>query len=182
MKSHSLPNKAIIIVGRISSGKSTLAKLISEKFEVSIASFGGYLKDYCSKNNLQTDRKTLQDIGEKLIMENPDLFLANVLKYSKAVDRVIIEGVRHKVILNSIKQSCQSRFTIFLAVPYQIRYERFLLRNKESDSMSKSELDFRRVNEHPVELEIETLMSDCDIHTSSFDDDLNSRLAQFLKF
>jgi len=178
---HLLPNKAIIIVGRISSGKSTLAKLISEKFDVSIASFGEYLKDYCSTNNLQTDRKTLQDIGEMLIKENPELFLTNVLKYFKAPDRIIIEGVRHKAILNSIKLCCKYTFSIFLAVPYQIRYERFILRNKESDSTSKSKLDFQIVNEHPVELEIETLMGDCDIRTLSFDDDLNNRLTQFLK-
>jgi len=176
-----IPLKAVVIIGRICSGKSTIAKQISEKYGVSIASFGGYLKEYCHLNNLQGDRKTLQDIGENFINENPDLFLLNVLTHFKAVDRIVIEGVRHKVILDSIKKFCPSTLTIFLNVPYQMRYERFLLRNKVSDASLKSELEFECINDHPVESGIEALMNDCDVYALSLDDVLRARLTQFLE-
>lgn len=176
MKGHSLPNKAIIIVGRISSGKSTLAKQISEKFDAPIASFGGYVKEYCVSKGLSIDRNSLQDIGEKFIKEDPESFLLSVLKYSSSGDLVVIEGVRHKVIFELIRKICPKTLSIFLDVPYQTRYERFQLRNKESDSVLKSENKFNKMNKHSVELEIENLKSKCDLCIPSFNDALNQRL------
>lgn len=180
MTNHSIPDKAIVIVGRICSGKSFLAKQISEMYNIPITSFGGYLREYCLSNSLPVDRRSLQDIGERFIKEEPELFLSNVLKRYAGSGRVVVEGVRHKIVFQLIKKLCPQSISIFLDVGYEIRYQRFLLRNKDSDSDLKSETEFQKVNEHPVELEVGYLMNECDFRVSQFGEELDQQITQFL--
>ncbi len=67
----------ITISGRICSGKSYASNLIANKFSFPVASFGGYLKYYCEKNSLSIERKSLQDVGQRLVDNNPDEFVIN---------------------------------------------------------------------------------------------------------
>jgi len=140
MKNHSLPNKAIIIVGRISSGKSTLAKQVSNSLDAPIASFGGYLKEYCLSKGIPINRNSLQEIGDKFVKEDPELFLLNVLQYSSTGELIIIEGVRHKIIFELVNEICKQTLSIFLEVSNKVRYERFLNRMRESDINIESEI------------------------------------------
>ncbi|MFZ1321403.1 MAG: AAA family ATPase [Ignavibacteria bacterium] len=157
----------IVICGRISSGKTYTANLISKQFGFPIASFGIYLLNYCQNNNLPTDRKTLQDVGKNLVRTNPEQFSKDVInhfienKYS-----IIIEGVRHKTIfeiLNGLSDYCIS---IFVDAPQKKRYERYISRNKETDKL-KTYNQFIAFDNHPVELEIESLKSLCNINVDS---------------
>lgn len=180
MSNHLIPDKAIVIVGLICSGKSFLAKRISEMYNIPIASFGGYLREYSLSNNLPVDRGSLQDIGERFIKEDPELFLSNVLKRYSVRGRLVVEGVRHRIVFQLIKKLCPQSISIFLDVGYEIRYQRFLLRNKDSDSALKSETEFQKVNEHPVELEVGYLMNECDCRVSEFSEELDQQITQLL--
>lgn len=84
-------NKSIIIIGNISSGKSTLAKSVQELIPKSqIASFGAYLKSYCEERDLTYDREFLQNLGQKFIDENPEKFLKQVVDFSMPSENSII--------------------------------------------------------------------------------------------
>lgn len=72
-------NTIITISGRISAGKSYVAKMLHAEFEFPIASFSGYLKYYCEQNGLPTDRKTLQNTGEAFVKADSKKFLLELL-------------------------------------------------------------------------------------------------------
>jgi dephospho-CoA kinase len=150
--------KSIIsISGRISSGKSYAAEMIQNKFGYPVASFGSYLKYYCEHKNLPTDRKTLQDIGEKFVETNPQQFLIDVLSHFIGnADKIILEGVRHKIIFEKIKNITENHLSIFIDADLQTRYDRYYKRNKDSDEVKTFE-QFMISDNHSVELEIEEL-------------------------
>lgn len=157
----------ITISGRISSGKSFAADLIKKEFELPVASFGGYLRHYCGKNNLPNDRKTLQDTGEAIVKENPKQFLENVLAhFIGSADKIVLEGVRHKSILEVVNQLTQNRLSVFVEADLQTRYKRYFERNKDSDDVKTFE-QFKIADSHSVEMEIESLKPLCSITVDS---------------
>lgn len=163
----------IIISGRISSGKSTFAILIAKQFGFPIASFGGYLTYYCKKNNLKTDRETLQNVGERFIQTNPQLFLENVITYFIGdSESIIIEGVRHKIIFDELLQLSENAFPIFIDADQQTRYERYINRNKVSDIIVSFK-QFLVIDNHPVEMEIESLKSRCSLIIDTVNQPIN---------
>ena len=156
--------KSIISVsGHISSGKTYAANLISTEFGIPIASFGGYLKYFSEQNNLATDRKSLQDLGEEFIKKNPRQFLINVIShYIGSNDKIILEGVRHNSIFNKINQLTQNHLSVFIDTDLQTRYKRYFIRNKISDTLKTFD-QYVLMDSHPVELEIESLKAQCEI-------------------
>ena len=160
-------NIAIAIIGRISSGKSTFAKELSNHYNITIASFGSYLRYYCENEGFKTDRKTLQNIGEDFIHNKPKILLSNVITYSRQnTNDFIFEGVRHIVIFEELKNISKKYFTVFIDADQNTRYNRYLERNKDSD-INKTLEQFISSDNHPVELEIESLKNDCDLIVDS---------------
>jgi len=152
--------KIIAICGRISSGKTTLAKQISERYSLPIASFGGFLKQYCEMNNLPTDRKSLQDVGKDFISGNPKKLLKDVIIFYKGdSETVLLEGVRHKVIIKHLASLCDESLVIFVDADPKTIYQRYTNRKKESDT----ETDYEKYVNHDVEFEIEHLKFFSDI-------------------
>lgn len=146
--------KVIVISGKISSGKTTLAKEISVRFNLPIASFSGYLKYYCEKRKLPTDRKSLQDIGRKLVTTKPYLFLKHVVLFYKGdSDTIILEGLRHMAIFEHLYKICDACLVLFLDPDPNTTYNRFIKR----EELSVNENDYDKFIRHPVELEIEQL-------------------------
>lgn len=153
---------SIIIIGKICSGKSTLAKDFSRWVDYPIASFGSYLKDYSESNNLSIDRAALQNLGNSFIHQEPNQFLLDVINHkNEKSTKLIFEGVRHQVILDEIRNLSLKSFAIFLDATEQIRLERFLNREKDIDQ-SHAELDFQESSQHAVEQEVENLKNHCD--------------------
>jgi adenylate kinase family enzyme len=83
--------KSIIIIGRICSGKSSLARALSESLNIPKASFGGYLVELAPQFNLKVSRDSLQNLGQSLIDSNPEKFLADVIKFSGSSEEMIFE-------------------------------------------------------------------------------------------
>ena len=152
----------IIIIGKICSGKSTLAKDFARWINYPIASFGSYLKDYSEENNLPIDRPDLQDLGNKFINSDPKGFLTKVIKHQNSTaTNLIFEGVRHTVILNEIRQISKKSFAIYIDANEDVRLERFIKREKDIDK-NNAEIDFHERSNHIVEQEVENLKADCD--------------------
>ena len=168
---NTLPLKNIIAIsGQISSGKSYLANIFSEKLGFPVASFGSYLKYYSEQNNLPIDRKSLQDLGESFIKQNPQKFLNDVINYFiSQSDSIIIEVIRHKVIFDLIHQISKKCLFVFVAADGITRYKRYRNRNKPTDKI-KTYKQFVGSENHEVESEINSLQALSDIVVDSTKD------------
>ncbi|HXD91640.1 MAG TPA: AAA family ATPase [Bacteroidia bacterium] len=157
-------NQAIVIIGRICSGKSTLANAISSQLQIPIASFGGFLVNYCKRHNIKIEhRDVLQNLGNTFIQKEPSKFLLDVIEFSVGnSNRIIFEGVRHKIILLEIQKMSKSIFSIFVDVETQERYKRMVRRAKDSDEVKNFD-EFLKLDNHIVEKEIELLKPSADL-------------------
>lgn len=153
---------SLVIIGKICSGKSTLARDFSKWVRFPIASFGGYLAAYSKNQGLSVEREALQDLGTSFIENDHNKFLHNVIKFSAKDSRnFIFEGVRHKVIFDEIKKISTQTFSLFLDAKEEVRLERFVKREKEIDNLINAESDFYERSRHKVEQEIDTLKDHC---------------------
>jgi dephospho-CoA kinase len=153
----------ISISGRICSGKSFVANLLSEQFNIPVASFSHYLKDYCLKNKINIDRNTLQELGEKLVKENPSQFLKDTIDHFIGDgNTIIVEGVRHKSIFEALTDLSEKSISVFVDENRNTRFERYVKRIKFTDEI-KTHQHFLVLDNHPVEIETEMLKPLCDI-------------------
>ena len=150
---------SIIFIGMTCSGKSTIANELSKVIPFKKASFGGYLLNYAKENNLDTKKDSLQVIGQNFIETDYKSFLFDVLAFSKPGKNVIFEGVRHVVIQNEINNLSSKTLTFFIDTPFDLRFERFNLR--EDDKITEKE--FLNLDNHTVEKEIEMLKELCNV-------------------
>ena len=148
----------IVLIGRICSGKSTVAKVLSERLSFPLASFGNYLIAYCGQKNLPTDRASLQKVGQEMVNTNPTQFLQNVIDYHRGDSTsLVLDGIRHKVIFESVKGLAKNVVAVFMDADLETRYKRYLTRNI---------IDYKTflvLDTHPVELETEILKPFCDV-------------------
>jgi adenylate kinase family enzyme len=159
---------SIIIIGKICSGKSTLAADFSKWLKFPIASFGGYLSTYSKVNNLPINREALQNLGTDFINADHVKFLKSVIEFTDpAAKNLIFEGVRHKVILDEIRRTSGKSYSIFLDARKDIRLQRFIGREKEIDTQINAELDFNERSMHPVEMELDDLKDQCNFVIST---------------
>lgn len=151
--------KVILVIGKICSGKSTFAKALSSQFNIQIKSFGRYLVHYCQENEIEPTRNNLQDIGKSMIENQPIKFLHDFLEFEKPNNEIIIiEGVRHKIILIELMKIFKKCIPIFLDASQKTRYLRYI---KRDENLSTSYSQFQKIDNHLVEREITTLKSKC---------------------
>jgi dephospho-CoA kinase len=158
--------KAIIIIGKICSGKSTLTKILLDNLpNAYLVSFSSYIKKYCDEHNIsyEKERRILQEIGQDFIENEPISFLKKTIKMNNIEkDKVhIFEGVRHEIIFEEIKKISTKSISIFVSESEELRFKRFNERKREIDT-SVSLNEFREKNNHKVELEIDELKKYCD--------------------
>ncbi len=164
---------SIIIIGRICSGKTTYSKEIAKFLNIQVKSFSTYLKHYCEMNGIQINRENLQNIGEDLINTQPQVFLENVINFEKGPsDIIIFEGVRHKIILDELNNLSEKTIPIFISVDPETRYNRYINRDKKTDRKISFE-QFLAIDNHPVEMEIESLKSKCILIVDSVNHPIN---------
>jgi dephospho-CoA kinase len=177
--------KAIIIIGKICSGKSTLANILLDNLpNAFVVSFSAYIKKYCDENNIscEKDRRILQEIGQNFIENEPISFLKKTIKMNNIEkDNIhIFEGVRHKIIFDEIKKISTKSISIFVSESEELRFKRY--NERKRDIVTSVTLnEFRKKNNHKVELEIDELKKYCDrvVIPSTF---TQSGLRNFFKF
>lgn len=147
---------SIIFSGKISSGKSSVSKLIANRLGASRVSFGSYLKELCLKKNIVVSRENLQELGESLIRSNPKEFLDAVFEPVSNTEIVVIDGLRHKAILDLIRLRSELTTLIFFDLDDELRQTRYQNREKSLDG-SKSVEVFQAQNNHIVEREVTDL-------------------------
>ncbi len=162
-------NKLLIgISGKISSGKSTVARYISTAYNMPHASFGEYLKQHCIDNNLPLERKVMQDLGQKFINEDHKGFFQKVV-FQNNSDKVVFESIRHTAGIPWMRDFSEHSVIIYLDTDDHTRYERYVKRKKEGDKQENFE-EFLALNNHESEIEIDEIKKYADIVIQPEDD------------
>lgn len=125
----------LCISGKINSGKTTLAKELSQAIEWPRVSFGDFVRKEAKKRGLDDSRTTLQKLGESLLNSDIRLFCQNVLAEANWRHKMplIVEGIRHQEVLNTLKRIASSEkvVLIYINTENSIRFSRILASGQE---------------------------------------------------
>lgn len=136
---------ALCFSGGIGSGKTTLASAVAERFSVTTASFGRFVRHAAKERGISEEREMLQALGEKLIAElGWPTFCGAVLDESgwKPGSTLVIDGIRHVAAFEAVRDlvAPMPASLIFVAVPRELRQTRVDERIGEQTDLAKAEL------------------------------------------
>ncbi|MDE6604827.1 MAG: AAA family ATPase [Clostridia bacterium] len=100
-----IPKDIFLIAGKIGSGKTYWADCLAKQFNCARSSFSSYIKNFCDINGIVCSRENMQNIGSNIIKNELDNYLYYTLLYnSKDKNRIFVDGLRHEVVYNRIKE------------------------------------------------------------------------------
>ncbi len=147
----------IAFSGKIGSGKSSISKLIAEKFNFQRVSFGDYVRKIATERDIEHTRINLQNLGEFLLAENSYQFCLNVLNQASTNNSIflVVDGIRHQIALDEIKKIVHPNdvFHVHLEINEEIRLERINKRQSTSTN------DIIKIDNHPSEIQVTSVLS-----------------------
>ena len=93
---------AVVVCGRIGSGKSTAVDFVTAEFGFRAVSFGRYVRHLAERRGTPSTRDELQDLGDCLFRSRGSSgLLKDALEHFgiSGHDSVVFDGVRHPEIL-----------------------------------------------------------------------------------
>ena len=101
-------NKKIIgLVGKISSGKGTVAKYMEEKYNANTYRFSTILRDILKRLHSEINRKNLQDVSTALRQTLGEDILAKVMAEDVKKDDndlIVVDGIRRMADIKYLKK------------------------------------------------------------------------------
>lgn len=176
----SLEPQVIAFSGKRASGKSTVSAEVAKALDWKWASFGEYLRSVAKHEGVSDSTETLQELGATLARQ-PDRFCREVLSHWgwQAGEPLVIEGVRHKEILNSLRQlvaPLEARL-VFLSIDEQERFRRLAQREESSQERMKA------IEEHSTERQVKDVLpaeADLNIDTSEEPDLVVQKIIEWI--
>ena len=153
---------AVVICGRIGSGKSTAVAYLAESFDFKVVSFGRYVRDFADLHGVPRHRDRLQNLGAYLFRtKGASGLLQGTLQHFgiNNDDSVVFDGVRHLEVLAEIRQSAETTIAVYLEVDKEERSRRH--QSREGPGLSLQ--DHITADAHIVESDISRLIDDCDL-------------------
>lgn len=159
MNVRSLSFGSVVLIGAVASGKSTVARLLSDELSWPVLSFGAYVRDQAARHGIPPHRDELERLGAHLITTcGHDNFLRDVLGTHASTAPFILEGVRHVDMLRAVERAYPSTVSIYLDVPPDVRYERWLRRQELVDSPARR-ASFDGIAQGEVERHVHALLN-----------------------
>ena len=152
---------AIVICGRIGSGKSTVSTMLASALSIQVVSFGDYVRQIAQRDGRPDTRSALQNLGDCLYQQlGASGILQGTLKMASidSDETVIFDGVRHIDVLSEIRQRADKTIAIYLDASPKVRYER----RRSQGPTGLSWQEFETIDSHIVEGEISALAELCD--------------------
>ena len=152
---------AIVICGRIGSGKSTVSTMLASDLSIQVVSFGDYVREMARRGGRPDTRSSLQNLGDCLYRQlGASGLLQGTLEMAGIAndETGIFDGVRHIDVLSEIRRRAGKTVAIYLDVSPEVRYQR---RRSQGDSDLSWE-EFEAIDSHSVEGEIGALAELCD--------------------
>ena len=153
---------AVVVCGRIGSGKSTAVDFVTTEFGFKALSFGSYVRHLAKRRGIPSTRDELQDLGDCLFRSKGSSgFLEDALEHFgiNSHDSVVFDGVRHLEILAEIRQAATATIAVYLEVNQEERFRRH--RTRQASGCSPEE--FLTIDRHPVEAGIGMIIDHCDL-------------------
>ena len=144
--------------GPIGSGKSTVSKEFAERVGAKWNSFGSTVRRVALSQGTEPTRENLQKLGESLVKNEGQEFCRQVLAgaEAEAEDMVVIDGVRHADVLETLRRIVGPRrlVAIFVDAPFELREKRV----KARDGLSRDAI--LRLQTHSTEIQVEASLKE----------------------
>jgi len=137
-----VPKPAIIVLAsRIGAGKSTLAQALGLLSGYRVFSFGQYVKQIALTQNTSVNREALQDLGERLVANDPESFKQEAFSSIDFCAGIIIDGLRHKSVLEQIRLLANQvpLIVVFIRTDDRIRTDRLAARGMSLEEIERAE-------------------------------------------
>ena len=152
---------AIVICGRIGSGKSTVSAMLASDLSIQVVSFGDYVRQMARCGGRPDTRNALQNLGGCLYQRlGASGLLQGTLEMAGICndETVIFDGVRHIDVLSEIRRRAGKTVAVYLDASPEVRYER----RRSQGPTGLSWQEFETIDNHSVEGEIGALTELCD--------------------
>ena len=168
MKKRALANPVVVaIAGPIGSGKTTISRALAKQLECKHISFGDYFRQLAKESGRDpTDRQLLQHLGARYVSLSPERLCRDLLRnanWSPKEGSLVIDGVRHKEILEALRKSVAP-------LPISLVYIR---RDRVRSNSAAAQLGVENLalfDTHSTELQNDALRSAADVVVSGDDD------------
>ena len=140
--------RVIGVSGQSGSGKTSITVEIARQLNISVVSFGSYVRSEVLQHGIESNRETLQDFGQILVREyGYDLFVKHVFQHGNIQDDsfVALDGIRHADIWRAVQKLAQKSFLIYVHCHEMQRIERLMRRDGLSEAIAQ------RVVHHPMD-------------------------------
>ena len=148
----------ILIAGPVRSGKSTLARSVTEQFAGMRVGFGDAVRQRARSLGLPDERSFLQQVGEEWVARDPGGLCDTVLASAAGQALVVVDGVRHRRVHDLLRARAEGRRVVLVFVDADVGVRRDRL---ASDGISDEAID--RVLGHSTETELPWLRDSADL-------------------
>ena len=154
--------RALVIAGRIGSGKSETSQFLAKRLNAGVISSGNELQQLMQAPRLQEiGRVEFQRRAEEFIRtpRGPELLARRIAEAAAAMpeSRIVIDGIRQPETYDALSVSMEGQTTlIYVNTPPDIAYEMYRLR-ESSSTLDVTYRDFLKVYDAPVENDLPTL-------------------------
>lgn len=153
----------LVLMGPVASGKTTAARLLSERLIWPVVSFGAYVRDEAQRRGIALERAQLEGLGAHLIAtRGHEQFLLDVVQDQVSAVAFVLEGVRHVDMLRAVKRLYRSATSVYLHVSADERYQRWLRRERLSENPDTRAM-FGDIASGEVERHVYTLEASSDL-------------------
>jgi len=140
------------LMGKIGSGKDTVAEYLVKKYGFVMVGFGDVTREIAKEKGIEPTRENLLEIQKEMVSKyGIDYFpkrIARMIK-EKKLDRVVVNGIRRPTDALTLKEEFGEDFKLVLVeTDPKIRYERMLKRGRVGDP--KQYLDFQKQEEAEI--------------------------------
>ncbi len=182
------PRRIVLgFIGKSGAGKTTIAgKMIEALKKKGIAAVrigvSDCLREILKKHGLDATRANLQELGQSLCADNRDAVSSLVSEaIAKSDAEIIIFDLLRTEADLSVLCRFKPHFLICVTTDDDKRFKRMRFRNKKGEG-SKSDEEFRRAEEHPIESRILELSSVADftVQNNGTLDDLSQKVTDIM--
>ena len=166
---------SVMMSGRIASGKTSLAKRLSDRSGIRLVSFGSAVRGILPVSRDPT-RSRLQDCGQRIMEAHGSKWLLRrALKlYGIPLGcgaRVIFDGVRHVSMVAEIRRISRVSYVLFVDAGQDVRLARYRSRGRDGAEA------FRKADGHAVEAELGRVRREADLVVENSGNDLGAACA-----
>ena len=153
---------AVVVCGRIGSGKSTAVEVIATELDFKVVSFGSYVRHQAARLGKSSSRRQLQDLGDYLFRSRGSSgLLQDALDHYgvNSDDSVVFDGVRHPEVLADIRRIAEATMAVYLEANPEERFRR----HQPDGCCGWSLPEFLSFDQHKVEDGNVLLIKQCDL-------------------